>query len=176
MTKYLQSIAVQNMATCFLAAGLGFWGARFAMGAVQLDLYGPIGRAAAREVGIGFVGATAALAVLVLHFLRAGGQFWRRARSPGIIGCCAILFCMLVEFAWLTEDAWLGRPEWGFLFLFLCGFSPQNFALAVVGAWVALLANRRWRPRGGIVDWAGLLVGLSMILWTTYRLWFLPNG
>jgi hypothetical protein len=179
MRNRSRTLRIQDAMILVLTAGMGLAGARFAISSVQLGLnhlnnepYHPV----ARQVGIGFAGATAAFAVLVLYLRRVGARLRSRSRSAGIMGCCAIVCCVLVGFAWTAVDAVIVRPEEGFLFILLCGFSPQDFSLAVAGAWVALLASGRWRSRDALVDWAGLPVGASMMIWTTYQLWFSANG
>jgi hypothetical protein len=130
-------------------------------------------------VSSGDIGATVALLSLIAMPVMASWSLaliplrligprprWRRlARQPGLVAALAVATA-LGFVAMLTAVIFLGRA-WGSLSGFedlALIFLPVVFGMAVLAAWVALVAGRRWRPEPSWVDRLGRALGLLWIL------------
>jgi hypothetical protein len=132
------------------------------------------------DLSFGLIAASAAMLPVFSAIRRIDRRAWK---GPGAAACVAAVAAMALC---LLEEASLAAH--GRRGLWRSGTNPFPnawplfevwIALAVLGAWVALAASRRWRIRRSRADRVGVALGSAWLAVLAYRIFaslFIPFG
>jgi hypothetical protein len=120
------------------------------------------------NVGGGCVLAGLVPAVLILGFYRARPPRREAARGPGLVACLVAVAASILPLVWFAGTVLVERrlPYPHFSVAFNNVFARWIFAAGpmVLGAWLALAFQGRWRPNRTWTDRAGCVLGACFVL------------
>lgn len=113
------------------------------------------------------VGSCAAVpgmaAMIAIRLRRPRPSRLRLSYQPGFVACVAVMASLIPGLAWYASIR--HRPgfqrSWAFDQVWYCVTEWSN--TAVLGAWIALILARRWRPEPSWIDRTGRVLGFFWI-------------
>jgi hypothetical protein len=107
-------------------------------------------------------------AVLVLGLYRAHPTRRDAAQGPGLLACIVAVAASVLPILWFTgralEEARRPFPSYSVPFNNVFGRWMIAAGPMILGAWIALIIQGRWRPRPTWADRAGFALGACFVL------------
>jgi hypothetical protein len=125
------------------------------------------------NVGGGCVLAGLVPAVLILGLYRARPSLREAAGGPGLIACFVSVAAAILPIIWFAGtvlvESRLPYPIYSVAFNNMFGRWMIAAGPMVLGAWIALALQGRWRPNPTWTDRAGCVLGLCFLLIYLYQ-------
>ena len=107
-------------------------------------------------------------AVLILGLYRAHPSRRDAAQGPGLVACFVAMAASILPIIWLVgrvlTESRLPYPNYSVPFNNVFGHWMIAAGPMILGAWIALALQGRWRPKPTWTDRAGCVLGACFVL------------